>query len=273
MKPLALDLQAFGPYAGTQSIDFSQLDGRGLLLIHGPTGSGKTTLFDAICAALYGRTSVGRDLKDMRSQQAPSNVETRLKFVFETAGERYCVVRKPAQKVAGARGHLVDRPHSAELYRGTGRNEECIATQPREVEQAVQEILGLRCEQFCRVVMLPQGRFEEILQAKPVAREADLKVLFNTGRYLAVEDRLRELANQAAEAIRADQQERDTLLKSMECETVEDLTTKQAGVAKDLRDAEAERQTLSQQEKQAQETLKAAENTCLLYTSPSPRDS
>jgi exonuclease SbcC len=109
--------------------------------------------------------------------------------------------------------------------------------------------------------MLPQGRFEEILRAKPEAREADLKVLFNTGRYLAVEERLKERAKQSAEAIRDDQQQRATLLESIGCETVEDLKVKEAGVAKDLRSAEAERQTLSQREKQAQEKLKAAENT------------
>ncbi|MBM3147247.1 MAG: AAA family ATPase, partial [Actinobacteria bacterium] len=108
MRPLALRMQAFGPYAGEQSLDFADLKGRGFFLIHGPTGSGKTTILDAMVFALYGDTSGSeRQVADMRSDHADPGRLTEVTFDFALGADRYRVWRRPAQERPKLRGEGV----------------------------------------------------------------------------------------------------------------------------------------------------------------------
>ncbi|NQU45420.1 AAA family ATPase, partial [bacterium] len=122
MRPVRLVLQAFGPYASQQDLDFGELDGQSLFLIHGPTGGGKTTLFDAICFALYGETSgKDRDAADMRSDHAEIDVPTEVTFDFTLGDRSYRVTRSPQQEVAKLRGEgTTNRPASGMLWDRTG---------------------------------------------------------------------------------------------------------------------------------------------------------
>ena len=101
MKPLRLELHAFGPYPGRQEIDFGRLGAHGLFLIHGPTGSGKSTLLDAITYALYDPRTVERGGTDLVSVSKAPDIRTRVVFEFELRGERFRVTRRPAQQRAG----------------------------------------------------------------------------------------------------------------------------------------------------------------------------
>ena len=118
MKPLYLEMNAFGPYAGRQVIDFSRLEEHKLFLIYGPTGAGKTTVLDAMCYALYGETSGNRRSgAHMRSEYASPEEETYVVFAFAIGPARYCVERRPEQQIAKKRGTgLKKSAASAALY-------------------------------------------------------------------------------------------------------------------------------------------------------------
>jgi DNA repair protein SbcC/Rad50 len=208
MKPLNLSMQAFGPYAGRQTIDFTRLAGHPLFLIHGQTGSGKSTVFDAICFALYGETSGARTGSEMRCQYATDNLLTEIQFDFEIRSRQYRIIRSPAQERLKRSGEGTTQAlHKAELWDRTGNAESeeghLMARKPREVEQQIQELIGFDVNQFQQVVLLPQGEFRRLLLANSADREKILETLFGTWVYAAVQDRLKE---------------RERLLKN-ECET------------------------------------------------------
>ena len=146
MKPLYLSMEAFGPYAGTQTIDFRRLGEATFFLIHGPTGAGKTSILDAICVALYGQTTGSeRTAEQMRSQFADPNQATVLTFDFAIGGEAYRVERKPRQEKQGSRGSngmVVVQP-DATLWRRTGlehddENGDVLATGTRAVTERIE---------------------------------------------------------------------------------------------------------------------------------------
>ena len=122
MKPLRLELSAFGPYADRQEIDFGELGDHRVFLVCGPTGVGKTTLLDAICFALYGETSGGeRDPRLMRSDHAEPAVATEVEFEFALGGESYAVWRRPDQERPKKRGAGMTRAlGQATLWRRDG---------------------------------------------------------------------------------------------------------------------------------------------------------
>jgi exonuclease SbcC len=198
MRPLRLTLQAFGPYANEQTLDFSVLGGNSLFLIWGPTGSGKTSLMDAICFALFGESSGGlRDAVQLRSHQAAPDVPTRVVFDFAVGEEHYRIVRSPEQQRPAKRGDkMTDEAHRAELHRlrADGSEEKVLASRPSDVNEAVERLLGFSANQFRQVVVLPQGKFQEFLFASDKDREAILEILFKTDFYRRVEEQLKETA-------------------------------------------------------------------------------
>jgi exonuclease SbcC len=188
-------MQAFGPYAGVQELDFADLGGNDFFLITGPTGSGKTTVLDAMAFALYGDTSGGdRDARDMRSQHAAPDRLTEVEFDFVVGDARFRVLRRPQQQRPAKRGEgTVNQLQEATLWPLVPLSDGALAPgKPRadgwtDVTQAAEDILGFRCEQFRQVVMLPQGRFQELLQAKSQDKEKILSTLFDTAFYARVE--------------------------------------------------------------------------------------
>ncbi len=185
MKPHQLAIEAFGPYADPVAIDFDALAAEGLFLIHGTTGAGKTFLLDALCFALYGEVSGERSVKGLRSDHAAPGATPRVSLTFSCGDARYRVERVPVHTAPKTRGEgLTDKPSQAFLFRlAAGGDEQPVAAKITEVDKEVEHLVGLNATQFRQVILLPQGRFAEVLRAKPEEREALLKTLFETEIY------------------------------------------------------------------------------------------
>ncbi|WP_454765825.1 AAA family ATPase [Cupriavidus campinensis] len=197
MKPLYLKLQAFGPFAATETVDFTQLGDQAFFLIHGPTGAGKTTLLDAICFALYGDTSGGeRNPQDMRSANADPALRTEVTLEFCLGARRYRVTRSPTQDRPSQRaaGGFVKEAAKAQFDALMDDGWKSQASQPNRVSEAVRDLLGFDSAQFRQVIVLPQGRFRELLTANSQARQGILERLFHTELYRRVEEQLKEQA-------------------------------------------------------------------------------
>ena len=202
MKPHQLTIEAFGPYAERVEIDFDALSGEGLFLIHGSTGAGKTFLLDAICFALYGEVSGDRGVKGLRSDHAGPLAVPRVELEFSAGGCRYRVQRSPAHTAAKARGQgSTEKVPTAVLQRLVGPESQAIASKVTEVTREVEQIVGLNAAQFRQVILLPQGRFAEVLRAKAEEREALLKTLFETVLHERASDWLEEQAKAARIAV------------------------------------------------------------------------
>ena len=200
MRPLRLVMQAFGPYRGEEVVDFGRLGPNRVFLIHGDTGSGKTSILDAMVFALYGETSGGERRADqMRCESAAADVPTEVVFDFLLGERSYRVRRRPAQELQGVRGSaMVAKPAEVILWERTGCSaaEEGIplATKIRDAETRIRELLGFSCEQFRQVVVLPQGRFRELLSSGSDQREEILRQLFRTERFRELESALADRA-------------------------------------------------------------------------------
>ncbi len=246
MKPLRLHLQAFGPYGDVEKLYFADLGGHDFFLIAGPTGSGKTSLLDAITYALYGETSGGlREVRDLRSHFATDALETRVTFEFELGSRRYRVTRAPEQLVPKARGEgLKKQAASATLWELTEDGPVPLAPEkPSAVDARVKELLGFEAGQFRQVVLLPQGRFQDFLLAGSTQRQAILQVLFQTQRYARAAERLGEAAAGLREEIRGHLAEQQALLERAGVAEVGALPARQAELERELelaRTAQAE---------------------------------
>ncbi|EFH11050.1 hypothetical protein HMPREF0731_2730, partial [Pseudoroseomonas cervicalis ATCC 49957] len=214
MRPLALRLSAFGAYAGAQEFDFAALGAQRLFLIHGPTGAGKTTLLDALCYALFGESSgAERDAQHLRSHHAEPGAASWVELDFALGATRYRIRRAPRQEAVGRGGKLVQRAPEVVLWELRGEDTpHLLADQERRVADAVAELLGYRAEEFRQVVLLPQGRFRELLTAPPGKRQEILATLFRTVLYERVEAELQQRARAALETAQRAEQHRLTLL-------------------------------------------------------------
>lgn len=195
MRPIKLEIQAFGPYKEKTSLDFTSLGDQNLFLISGATGAGKTTIFDAIVYALYGKTSgSSRDINELKSQLAEDTSVSYVRLTFMIHGKTYTVERIPKQKRPTKRGLI--RMQNAEV---TLEGEDFTLSKTQEVDSKLVEILGLSADQFRQIVMLPQGEFKKLLEASSGDKEAILRTIFHTD-YLdrfqqAIADRFKQ-ANQ-----------------------------------------------------------------------------
>jgi DNA repair protein SbcC/Rad50 len=251
MKPLVVTMQAFGPYAGLQTLDFADLNGIGFFLITGPTGAGKTTILDAMSFALYGETSGGLE-KDgarsgaaMRSDHAHPDTLTEVHFDFSLGDDLYRVARTPEQQRPKVRGEgTTTHLQEATLWRlrrdGAGElvtDGAPLASGWSKVTAKAEDVLGFRAEQFRQVVMLPQGRFQQFLEADSGQREQLLRALFETGRYADIERALHDEAlalKRSAEKITT---QRDEVLREAEVDDAEALADRCARLAVDHADA------------------------------------
>ncbi|MDI2034087.1 SMC family ATPase [Paenarthrobacter nitroguajacolicus] len=203
MRIHRLEIEAFGPFATAQHIDFDQLGAQGLFLLNGATGAGKTSILDAICFALYGAVPGARqEGKRLRSDHAAPSAEPRVVCEFSARGRRFEVTRSPAWERPSARGRKGFTTQQAKTLlreRVAGGWEE-KSSRNDEVGAELSDVLGMDRDQFTRVVMLPQGDFAAFLRSKASDRLELLQKLFGTQRFEAVE---RQLARQAADAAKA----------------------------------------------------------------------
>jgi exonuclease SbcC len=234
MKPLAITMTAFGSYAGTERVDFGRLGERSLFLIHGPTGAGKTTILDAMCFALFGRTSgAERDGRQMRSDYVDPAVATEVTFDFALGAEVYRVRRSPEQEVLKKRGAGTTKmPAAATLWRRTGTDAgegAVVSSDWRRVTEALEGLLGFRYEQFRQVVVLPQGEFRRLLLADSADREKILATLFRTEDYRRIEEYFKQAAKGVEEAAKELALRREWLLQEAQAASTEELTVRLAG--------------------------------------------
>ncbi len=191
MKPIKLKICAIGPYAGkVLDIEFTDFEEKGLFLISGDTGAGKTTIFDAICFALYGKTSgTYRDENKLRSEYAADNVESYVDFYFSHQGRNYHILRKPSYERRKQRGTgFIQEKESATLYEEGKTPIEGLT----QVNNAVKELLRIDEKQFKQIVMIAQGEFWNLLNAKTEQRTEILRTIFMTDGYKNIEYRLKD---------------------------------------------------------------------------------
>ena len=204
MKPLQLRIEAFGPYADPVEIGFDALSREGLFLIHGSTGAGKTFLLDALCFALYGEVSGDRALKGLKSDHAAPAAVPRVSLAFSCGSGCYRVVRSPAYTAPRTRGQgTIDKAATAHLQRldPSGGEPLTVASRTTDVTREVESLVGLSATQFRQVILLPQGRFAEVLRARAEERELLLKTLFDTVLYERAGSWLEEQAKAARIAL------------------------------------------------------------------------
>lgn len=192
MRPLKLVMSAFGPYAGRTELDMEQLGSRGIYLITGDTGAGKTTIFDAITFALFGEASGdSRDPGMFRSKYAAPETPTEVELTFAYGGKQYYIKRNPEYKRRKVRGEgFTSKAAGAELHYPDGR----IVTKTRDVNSAVTELLGIDRNQFTQIAMIAQGDFLKLLLASTEERKKIFQKLFHTGNYAEVQERLKKEA-------------------------------------------------------------------------------
>lgn len=195
MKPQKLVMSAFGPYAGKTEIDFTRLGDRGLYLITGDTGAGKTTIFDAIAFALYGEASGEvRQAGMLRSKYADDKTDTWVELTFLYQAKLYTVRRSPEYLRPKERGQgMTLKKGDALLTFPDGR---APVTKSREVTRAVTELIGLDRRQFSQIAMIAQGDFQKLLLAGTGERSEIFRQIFHTGLYQALQDRLRDEARE-----------------------------------------------------------------------------
>lgn len=226
MKPLQLTMRAFGAYADEQTIDFTLLGDKNFFLIHGPTGSGKTTILDAISFALYGSASGDlRESKSLRSDYAPAEQKTEVEFTFKSGEHIYQVLRAPEQELKKQRGEGTRKvPAAAALFKLlSDGSKDPLAAKSDEVTKKVTEIIGFKAEQFRQIVLLPQGEFRRFLIAESKDRKAILETIFKTELYRRIETLLAERSSTIDNNYQTLKQQRQFILDSTECADSEQL--------------------------------------------------
>ncbi|MEU8474050.1 AAA family ATPase [Streptomyces hygroscopicus] len=215
MRLHRLAVTAFGPFGATQEIDFDELSAAGLFLLHGPTGAGKTSVLDAVCYALYGQVPGARQGSglSLRSDHADPLTPTEVVLEFTVGERRLEVTRRPEQPRPKKRGTGMTREKAQTLLREYSRSAsgaasgagewKALSRSHQEIGEEIGQLLGMSREQFCQVVLLPQGDFARFLRADELARGKLLGKLFDTGRFAAVEERLGELRRAAEKRVAA----------------------------------------------------------------------
>lgn len=209
MRPMRLNMAGFAVFREEATVDFTDAD---FFALVGPTGSGKSTVLDAICFALYGTVPRWGGARGLANALAPSATEARVRLVFESAGDRYVATRvvrrdgRGAVKTANAGLQLMPPGFDVtKLDTGLSPEDlgEVVAGTPAEMEQAVLDAVGLPYEQFTSCVVLPQGQFADFLHAKPATRQQILVNLLGLGVYEEVQKKATERAGQAEAKLEA----------------------------------------------------------------------
>jgi exonuclease SbcC len=226
MKPLKLTMQAFGPYAGSESIDFTQLGNRTMFVISGKTGSGKTTIFDAISYAIYGKASgEDRNGPELRSQFAKDELLTEVSLDFSLRNKVYSITRSPQQLKKKDKGDgYTQLGAKAELYMWDENGEKkLLASKINDVEDKIKEIMLIDANQFRQILMIPQGEFRKLLTSDSKDKEVILQRLFHTQLYKMIEDNLKAEATELKKSVEDQVQARSEAIRRIQAVTNEEL--------------------------------------------------
>lgn len=258
MTPLTLTMQAFGPFAGSETIDFTALGKTPLFLINGPTGAGKSSILDAICFALYGQTTGNdRDAGQMRCDQAAATLLTEVSLDFRLRDSAYRVRRVPQQERPKATGEgTTTQSAEAQLWRLTpeGDEDEClVARKITDANSQLHALIGLDANQFRQVMVLPQGKFRELLLAESKDREKIFSQLFQTQIFQRIEERLRTQANQIERAVNDHRQHISGILAGGELESEAALAQEVEALTPQVGQARQRFETAQQQRRSAEQ--------------------
>ncbi|HCJ4521531.1 TPA: SMC family ATPase [Listeria innocua] len=199
MRPIKLTMQAFGAYAKKEVIDFEKLGTEQIFVISGKTGAGKSTIFDAISFAIFGKANTfDRESFSMRSHFATDKEITEVTLVFRLKDKIYQISRIPQQEIAKQRGNgTTTSPQKAELYELIGDEMKLLASSVSDVNTKMEELIQLNVDQFRQILMIPQGEFRELLVSDSKEKEVILQRLAHTVYYEKVENLLWEKQKEA----------------------------------------------------------------------------
>lgn len=201
-----LTVTAFGPFAGTQHVDFEELNEAGLFLLTGATGAGKSSLLDAVCFALYGVVPGVRGTKTLKSQHAPADVAPEVVLDVTLQGRRFVVRRTPEWTRPKRRGDgVMKEKASASVLETTDGAERLLTHRAAEVGVLVRSLMGMSATQFQQVAMLPQGEFQTFLRATSQERHDVLEQLFRTDRFSRIEDWVHDRSRELGRRSRIDE--------------------------------------------------------------------
>lgn len=259
MKPLLLSMQAFGPFAGNESIDFTELGSNPLFLINGPTGAGKSTILDAICFALYGHTTgAEREPAQMRCDFAEPDLLTEVVLEFSLGDKQYRARRVPVQEKPRTRGEgITKQVAEAQLWELDGSEEGklLVSKSVTDANSLTKELIGLDVDQFRQVMVLPQGKFRELLLADSRDREKIFSQLFQTSIYKRIEDLLKNKASGIRQAVDSHQNQVRGILQAAEVNTEEEVVEQISELAPELKDA-SKVKNKAEKDKKASEAAK-----------------
>jgi len=250
MRPLKLEVQAFGPFAGKEEVDFTKLGENPLFLINGPTGAGKSSILDAICFALYGQTTgAERQASQMRCDHSDLAILTQVTFEFSIAHKSYRIRRSPTQERPKSRGEgTTTQQAQAQLWESNGEAEGqlIVSKSVKDADTKINELIGLGVDQFRQVMVLPQGKFRELLMADSKERETIFSQLFETQIYKKIENKLKEHASGIRQKVEQHRNEVRGMLHATNVESENALQEEKDALKPKLLKAEKEKNGLSE---------------------------
>lgn len=237
MRPVSLEFQAFGPYAGKEFIDFSDLSRKGLLLICGDTGSGKTMILDAMTQALYGKSSGGarNDFSSLRCNRCNPEDDTYVIFIFEANGRTYRFEHRLEKK----RVNLVEKQTICVMDENGHFEPVLENVRKKDVPAYAEKLIGLDYDQFTQVIILPQGKFERFLESDSGQKGEILTEIFGTEKWDKVAKAYYKIAKERIDELLAVRDRVNSLLSVENCETIDELGQKEKEAEKELSDLES----------------------------------
>lgn len=259
MKPVCLKMQAFGPYEEMVTIEFDRLGEHPIFLITGPTGGGKTTILDGMCFALYCRATGGRrSWGSMRNTSVPDQQETMVDFHFLLGDEEYRFCRSQmVHRVRGSGRREIREEHSC-YRRSDGEWELLVSGSETKLREQAQRFLGLTCEQFSQVIVLPQGDFLKLLRANSNNKAEILQTLFATKLWEDIAKRCKSMADEMTQKAGEYRGATQAILEREGVETREGLQEKNRQLTEAASVQEKQQAELQARlERQTEEVLKA----------------